>query len=76
MAGVGGVAQRVNVASIGLYLQPQRGKPRENRTKCMFVESASSSGISENDLMLWSCASIPGVGAIRVKTVLTASYTF
>lgn len=39
--------------------------------KCMFVESASSSRISENDLMLWSCASVPGTGAIRVKTVFS-----
>lgn len=71
-----GVAERVNVASIGVYLQAHSGKPRENTTKCMFVESARGSRISENDLMLWSCASVLGVGAIRVKTIFTMSYTF
>lgn len=75
-AGVGGIAERVNIASIGIYLQPQNGKPRENMAKCMFAESDSSSRISENDLMLWSCALVPGVGAIRVKTIFTVSYTF
>lgn len=76
VAGVGGIAERVNIASICIYLQPWNGKPRENKAKCMFVESASSSRISENDLMLWSCALVPGVGAIRVKTIFTMSYTF
>lgn len=74
MAGVGGIAERVNIASIGVYLQPQSGKPRENTAKCLFVESASSSRILENDLMLWPRAS--GVGAIRVKTIFTVSHTF
>lgn len=74
MVGVGGVAERVNAASIGVYLQPQSGKPRENTAKCLFVESASSSRISENDLMVWSCASVPGVGAIRVKTIFSVSH--
>jgi hypothetical protein len=44
--------------------------------ECMFVESASSSWISENELMLWSCVSVPGFGVIRVKTIFTVSYTF
>lgn len=65
MARVGDVAERVNVALIGVCLQPQSGKPRENTAKCMFVESASSSRISENDLMLWSCASVPGLGLLE-----------
>lgn len=73
---MGGVAERVNVASVGVCLQPQSGKPRENTTKCVFVESARSSRIPENGLMVWSCASVPGLGAIRVKAIFAVSYTF
>lgn len=47
-----------------------------NVAECMFVESAGSSRISENDLMLWSRASVPGLGVIRVETIFTVSYTF
>lgn len=47
-----------------------------NMAECKFVESASSGGISENDLMLWSCALVPGLGVVRVETIFTVSYTF
>lgn len=56
VAAVEGIAERVNIALTAIYLQPQNGKPRENTAKCMFVESASSSRVSENNLMPWSCA--------------------
>lgn len=44
--------------------------------ECMFVESSGSGRISENDLMLWSCASVPGLEVIRVETTFTVSHTF